>query len=140
MSHDLNTWSHQPSVTDISENVANITGDGVSDYVSWLRRVDPVFLLYSTVIIVSLGVVGNSFSITVFVSSFKFRRLSTIQFLVALAINDSLYLIGELLFVLSGTDWEGKYLSPINFVNTNDVGCKLVMWLRYRFVSYATRL
>jgi len=121
--------------TDCIQNVTEIPrNDTGVENLDWWKRTFPFIRLYSIVLIVSFGVAGNSFSIVVFVSSFRLRRSSTIQFLIALAITDSLCLIGDLFFVLSGIDWQHNYLTPITFVSRNNIGCKSVMWLRYRFV------
>ena len=140
-SDSATTPSWNPGVVSgIAENDSQITGNhtstSMSDYAAWLYRIDPYILLYSTVIIALLGIIGNSFSIAVLTSSLKFRRSSTVQFLITLAVTDSIYLIGELLYVTSLTNYYGMYISSISFVNTSDIGCKLVMWLRYRLVSY----
>ena len=135
MSRDSTTWGQ--TVADISPNETNLAVNmtqepPLSEHTVWLRYIEPLVLLYSTVVLATLGITGNSFSLAVFVSSPNFRHSSTIQFLIALAITDSLYLIGDLFFTLGRPSWEPNYLTRINFVYSTDVGCKAVMWLRYR--------
>jgi hypothetical protein len=89
----------------------------------------------TTLMIAPLGIIGNIFSIVVFLSAANFRRSSTVQFLIGLAVTDSLYLVGELFNSVSNEAPWGEYLTPIHFVNTTNFGCKSIMWLRYRFKS-----
>jgi hypothetical protein len=101
-------------------------------YPSHIRRSCFLVFFYATSFVAPFGIIGNVFSIVVFLSCANFRRTSTVQYLIGLAVTDSLYLAGELLYTWSTpTPWR-TYLTPINFVYTTDFGCKSIMWLRYR--------
>jgi hypothetical protein len=89
-------------------------------------------LFYATVLIATFGIIGNALSIAVFVWAANFRRTSTVQYLISLAVTDSLYLIGELFYTISTPAPDGTFLTSINFVYTTDFGCKSIIWLRYR--------
>jgi riboflavin transporter FmnP len=97
-----------------------------------IRRICYLTFFCATSVIAPIGIICNTFAIVVFLSAANFRRTSTVQYLIGLAITDSLYLLGELLYTWSTpTPW-ATYLTSINFVYRTDFGCKSIMWLRYR--------
>jgi hypothetical protein len=111
-----------------------------TSYPADIRHICFLVFFCATSVIAPIGIVGNVFSIVVFLSAANFRRTSTVQYLIGLAITDSLYLVGELFFTLSTpTPW-GTYLTSVNFVYTTDSGCKLIMWLRYRYKFHSSHL
>jgi hypothetical protein len=110
-------------------------GGNTSEDVSVVHQVCFLVMYYATSLIAPFGIIGNVFSITVFLSAANFRRTSTAQYLIALAATDSLYLVGELIYTVSTPDPWGNFMTSIDFVYTTDIGCKSVMWLRYRFLS-----
>jgi hypothetical protein len=87
---------------------------------------------YGLAIIVPIGLVCNLFSIGIFVSATKFRRTSTGQYLIALAVVDALVLVGDMVFWMSTMDDRKVYRVGLSFVDTSDIACKLVMYWRYR--------
>ena len=121
-------WSPTDSSSSVFDNVTVFVKP--SDLLQ-LETVSIFFLLYSMIAIVPTGLIGNAFSITVFISGRNFRRTSTVQYLIALAITDSLFLVGDILFVFQQTGPDDLPLTSVDFPRTTDIGCKGVMWLRY---------
>lgn len=105
-----------------------------------MRRIGQQFNFYSTLtFLVPFGLLGNVFSVVVFASASNFRRTSTVQYLIALAGADSVYLVGEALLVLLLYSPRGLLARFLVFHRAADVFCQGVTWSQYRFVySYRT--
>ena len=81
-------------------------------------------------IVIIIGLVCNILSIVVFFSSDALRKTTTGHYLIALMFADTTFLIGELLRWLN-TEINYDFLLNLNFIQTNDVACRLTYFLRY---------
>ena len=93
----------------------------VFDYIviSWICFITKGMVLF-------IGLVCNTLSIIVLLSSVKLRRTTTGHYLIVLMLADTCFLVGELIRWLQDNE-------PVLGViyEENDTTCKLVYWLRY---------
>src|SRR6218665_1836089 len=92
------------------------------------------FHFYGIGVVIPFGLLGNFFSICIFLLSPILRGTTTGQFLVALAIADSTVLVGELLRWFTDYKEGYYYLSEslrLNIADTSSVACKITNFLRY---------
>ncbi|KAG7313540.1 hypothetical protein JYU34_000684 [Plutella xylostella] len=93
--------------------------------------------IYYTPILVILGTIGNLLSICVFYTS-KLRTLSTSQYLTALAVSDTVFIIQLLPPWLNAVDATGlfhrEYFCQV-FVYVSYVSCSLSSWLVVAFTA-----
>ena len=99
-----------------------------------------VFSVYMSLALVFLGLIGNTLSIVVF-SSAEMRVVSSNNYLLVLAISDSLYLISVLMTKLLTTLRCIHFpLSSVDMYNRNDFMCKLLQFVLDFFSDYSTCL
>jgi len=94
-----------------------------------------VYFYSLSLFIIPVGVACNLFSVCVFVTSPTFRSNSTAQFLIALSITDCLVLVGDVLRCLSTRSPDNVYYTGLTFIDTSNVACKFVNYLRHRYNS-----
>src|SRR5688572_19424095 len=91
--------SESTSMSEFSEYIENSTttkvnGCSSGPFTVYYELGENIYF-YGLSIIIPFGLIGNIFSICVFVLSAMLRRTTTGQYLIALAVADSLVLIGD---------------------------------------------
>lgn len=96
--------------------------------------------IWSSVMFVSSGLVGNTLSLLVFSSS-EMRQMSSNVYLLALSVSDSLYLVSVLLgrLLTAARCWYLSY-APLDLVNHSQFFCVLQQYLSDLFADYSTCL
>ena len=83
-------------------------------------------------IILPLGLICNTLSFVVFVTSKALIKTSTGHYLVALSIADWLFLVGDFIrWLHTASPLTSDFYLDVDFMFTNDVVCKLTHFVRY---------
>ena len=106
-----------------------------ADAASRNRQLGYDIYFYSSGVVIPIGLVCNMFSVVVFVGTPALRRTSTAQLLIALAVVDTLVLVGDLLRWMTMPNHLRVYRTGLKFIHTSNTGCKLMNYLRYRYVT-----
>jgi len=77
--------------------------------VTWIKSTMLDCYFYSLGVIIPTGLLCNAFCLTVCALSHGLRRTTTGHYLMALAIADSLFLIGDLIRWLNSSNYAGQY-------------------------------
>lgn len=130
------------SLSEFSEYIGNYTNTKVSNCISvnstyyyYYARAESIYF-YGILFVVPFGLIGNIFSICVFLLSAILRCTTTGQYLVALAVADSTVLIGDAIRWLAILRYNTpEYYFPqylgLNFYDTSSAACKTTNFLRY---------
>jgi len=89
-------------------NTSSISSN-VSDYVRSTKKTVSDCYFYSMGAIIPTGLLCNAFCITVCAVSHGLRRTTTGHYLMALAVADSLFLVGDLIRWMNSADLSGHY-------------------------------
>lgn len=84
---------------------------------------------YSLIVVISVGIISNTLALIVFSCSYMRKTTSGIYF-IFLSVADTFLLSGELLLWLNSYNSQGPVLG-VDFMNTVDVWCKLIYFVRY---------
>src|SRR6218665_1320558 len=122
------------SLTNSTEPV-NRSPDGIPpEHVVFYNLADDIYF-YGLSVVIPFGLIGNFFSVCVFLLSSILRRTTTGEFLVALAIADSTVLVGDMMRWLAHCNVSDQhYVSPslgLNSHDTSNAACKITYFLRY---------
>ena len=107
-----------PSTTDLmtssSRDVINVTSPSDADAAgqsreTWIKATLKDCYFYSMGVIIPSGLLCNAFCLTVCALSHGLRRTTTGHYLMALAVADSLFLVGDLIRWLNSSDTKGQY-------------------------------
>jgi len=129
------------SISEFSEYFGNSTSakpddcpsDSFKDYY-YAFAADIYF--YGLLVIIPFGLIGNIFSISVFLISVLLRSTTTGQYLIALAVADSTALIGDAIrWLATRRHNKPEYYFPqylgLNFVDYNNAACRIINFVRY---------
>src|SRR6218665_3040795 len=122
------------SLTNSTQPV-NRSSNGIPpEYVVFYNLADDIYF-YGLSVVIPFGLIGNFFSVCVFLLSSILRRTTTGQFLVALAIADSTLLVGDMMRWLAHQNTSKQhYVSTsfgLNIHDTSSAACKITHFLRY---------
>jgi len=97
------------NVSIISSSNVTATDDGGASRVAWIKSTVRDCYFYSMGVIIPTGLLCNAFCLTVCALSHGLRRTTTGHYLMALAIADSLFLVGDLIRWLNSSNSAGQY-------------------------------
>jgi len=98
--------------SDVNVSSSNMTslddGDGGESQIDATKSTVKDCYFYSMGVVIPTGLLCNAFCLTVCAMSHGFRRTTTGHYLMALAIADSLFLVGDLMRWLNSSDSTGR--------------------------------
>jgi len=111
------------SAGDVSASVSsNVTSAAAADAadarVAWIKSTVRDCYFYAMGAIIPTGLLCNAFCITVCAVSHGLRRTTTGHYLMALAVADSLFLVGDLIRWMNSSDSSGQYRRARKFTKT----------------------
>src|SRR6218665_2315308 len=124
-------------ISNTTEPILNVSTSKTPSYGSYQHHANNAddFHFYGIGVVIPFGLLGNLFSICIFLLSPILRRTTTGQFLVALAIADSTVLVGEVIRWLSDYINDGDNYLPkslgLDICDTSIVACSIAYYLRY---------
>jgi len=87
----------------------NVTSDDSESRAESIKTIVRDCYFYSMGVVIPTGLLCNAFCLMVCALSHGFRRTTTGHYLMALAIADSLFLVGDLMRWLNLSDASGQY-------------------------------
>src|SRR6218665_2859389 len=124
-------------ISNTTEPILNVSTSKTPRYGPYQHHANNAddFHFYAIGVVIPFGLLGNLFSICIFLLSPILRRTTTGQFLVALAIADSTVLVGEVIRWLSDYINDGDNYLPkslgLDICDTSIVACSIAYYLRY---------
>lgn len=120
------------SAADVNASICiNVTPSSVDPRMERIKSTVRECYFYSMGVIIPTGLVCNAFCIIVCAVSHGLRRTTTGHYLMALAVADLLFLVGDLIRWMNTSEPSGEYRLSLDFMHTNDAACKLSYYLRY---------
>ena len=124
-------------ISNTTEPILNVSTSKTPRYGPYQHHANNAddFHFYAIGVVIPFGLLGNLFSICIFLLSPILRRTTTGHFLVALAIADSTVLVGEVIrwlsdYVNNGENYLHKSLG-LDIYDTSIVACSIAHYLRY---------
>src|SRR6218665_4115966 len=124
-------------ISNTTEPILNVSTSKTSRYGPYQHHANNAddFHFYGIGVVIPFGLLGNLFSICIFLLSPILRHTTTGQFLVALAIADSTVLVGEVIrwlidYVNGGENYLHTSLG-LDIYDTSIVACSIANYLRY---------
>jgi len=110
------TWHRRRVTMDLTTDAmtsrggsSNVTSSSELSRIAWIRSTVSDCYFYSMGAIIPTGLLCNAFCLTVCGLSHGLRRTTTGHYLMALAVADSLFLVGDLIRWMNSSDFSGQY-------------------------------
>lgn len=136
--------NNNTSINMSSDLNATFLGDAETNYSNYLLESSGKINIFSSIVIIIVGLIGNSLTIFVF-SQKRFRTNSSHVYLLCLAVNDSLFLVihffEDIIRTIKDIYLQNTNLNLLikilNITDQYETACRLINYLRYflRFIS-----
>ena len=111
----------------VTSNLTNRTSGSSTAHLDYIRDIN--FCAMGVVVVSGLAL--NTLALSVFAASSRIRHTTTGRYLMALAVADMLYLLGECLRWLHSYRSTGRYFPGVQLMYTFNWLCKSVHYVRY---------